>query len=210
MLVSDRVRLAHAARDFLGRDDVGFSSVVALLVFIWWPLFVLALLSVDCLFFPVQHHAINVVIGYGAWVQAEAWLVFGIWDLGSGGFRAARFWERIVRKAWALVAVMGGLLGGFVWWLGRRGEWRLVAEKDFVAEVHFVAIFYAAVAASLWAFSGCLYLLAKALLRRGSGVLGTLAYIFSVFIMLLSAAMSLLMFREAVGWGMVGVGEIVQ
>jgi hypothetical protein len=43
-----------------------------------------------------------------------------------------------------------------------------------------------------------------------SGALSTLAYISSVFIMLLSAAMSLLMFREAVGWGMVGVGVIVQ
>lgn len=202
-LVSYSQWSAYGVWTFLGRRDVGTFSVVALQLLIGWPILVQLLLLVDCAYFPTQHHAVNALIGYGVWLQAQAWLVFVICDLGLGGLGYVRFWERILRKAWLLVAVIGGLLAGSVVLLGSFCGWKSVIEDDIVAEVHFVAIVYTAVATGLWALSGGLYLLAKVLLRRGSGALSTLAYIFSVVIMLSSVAMSLLMFREAVGWGMV-------
>jgi hypothetical protein len=138
-------------------------------------------------------------------LQAQAWLVLVICDLGSGGLGDVRFWERILRKAWFLVAVIGGLLAGFVGLLSSFGDWRLVIEDDIVAQVHFVAIFYTAMATSLWALGGRLYLSAKVLYRKGRGALSSFAFASGVLVMLLSWALSLLMFREAVGWGMVSV-----
>jgi hypothetical protein len=64
-LGSYSARLAHVARDFLGRNDVGISSAAGLLVFLGWPLLILVLLFLDCTYFPMQHHAINALIGYG-------------------------------------------------------------------------------------------------------------------------------------------------